>query len=102
MTIQTLQRIHSLLLRHRAGLLCLGLPLKGRQLVVCTPAVLCGSALHFDITPLLPLQAPGILITPHIGGAVRNMRVRGYKLVLGQLDRYLAGEPLENVRVNGY
>ena len=48
------------------------------------------------------LQAPGILITPHIGGAVRNMRVRGYDFVLEQLDRYLAKEPLNNVRLHGY
>lgn len=47
-------------------------------------------------------QAPGILITPHIGGAVRNMRARSYKNVLAQLDKYLAGEPLENVRLHGY
>lgn len=62
-----------------------------------------------DVTDPEPLpadhplwKAPGILITPHIGGAVRNMRVRGYDFVLEQLDRYLAKEPLNNVRLHGY
>ena len=27
-------------------------------------------------------QAPGVFITPHIGGAVKSMRARGYKFVL--------------------
>ncbi|CAL5227040.1 g9937 [Coccomyxa viridis] len=62
-----------------------------------------------DVTDPEPLpadhplwKAPGILITPHIGGAVKHMRARGYKFVLEQLDKYLAGEPLMNVRLHGY
>ena len=47
-------------------------------------------------------QAPGVFITPHIGGAVKSMRARGYKFVLEQIDRYLKGEPLHNVRLHGY
>ena len=48
------------------------------------------------------IQAPGLIITPHIGGAVKKLRARGYQFVLAQIDRYLAGEPLQNVRVHGY
>ena len=48
------------------------------------------------------MQAPGVFITPHIGGAVKNMRARGYIFVLEQLERYLAGQPLQNVRLHGY
>ena len=73
-------------------------------------APLCWPSLHCPVKRLcwrlhrnpVALQAPGILITPHIGGAVRDMRVRGYDFVLKQLARYLAKEPLENVRLHGY
>ena len=41
-------------------------------------------------------RAPGVMITPHIGGAVARMRQRGYRLVARQIRRYLAGEPLVN------
>jgi phosphoglycerate dehydrogenase-like enzyme len=47
-------------------------------------------------------QAPGVIITPHIGGAVARMRARGYKLVIKQIEHYLAGLPLENVCQHGY
>jgi phosphoglycerate dehydrogenase-like enzyme len=62
-----------------------------------------------DVTDPEPLPeghplwaAPGLIVTPHIGGAVASMRVRSYKFVVKQIERYLAGEPLENVRVHGY
>ncbi|BDA44526.1 probable glyoxylate/hydroxypyruvate reductase B at C-terminar half [Coccomyxa sp. Obi] len=48
------------------------------------------------------LDAPGVIITPHIGGAVARMRTRGYAVVMKQIKRYLAGEKLENVRLHGY
>ena len=68
----------------------------------CIAAIQHGSALTSTSSFASAMQAPGILITPHIGGAVKNMRARGYKFVLEQLDKYLAGEPLMNVRLHGY
>ena len=57
-----------------------------------------------DVTDPEPLpaghplwQAPGLLLTPHVGGAVREVRERGYQVVTGQLARLAAGEPLRNV-----
>ncbi len=41
-------------------------------------------------------SSPGVIITPHIGGAVARMRERGYRLVTKQIRRHLAGEPLQN------
>ena len=41
-------------------------------------------------------RAPGVIITPHIGGAVMRMRQRGYALVTRQIQRYMAGEQLQN------
>ncbi|CAK0759703.1 hypothetical protein CVIRNUC_002718 [Coccomyxa viridis] len=86
----------------------------GRGLQVDTSALI--SALNsghitaaLDVTDPEPLpqdhplwKAPGVFITPHIGGAVKSMRARGYKFVLEQIDRYLKGEPLHNVRLHGY
>ena len=51
---------------------------------------------------LLHVQAPGVIITPHIGGAVVNIRVRGYRFVVKQIERFASGQPLENVRLYGY
>jgi phosphoglycerate dehydrogenase-like enzyme len=42
-------------------------------------------------------SAPGLLLTPHVGGAVRQGRERAYQIVAAQLARYAAGQPLENV-----
>jgi len=57
-----------------------------------------------DVTEPEPLpkdhplwQAPGLLLTPHVGGAVTEARVRAYRIVRDQLERYAAGEPLRNV-----
>jgi phosphoglycerate dehydrogenase-like enzyme len=57
-----------------------------------------------DVTDPEPLpaghplwQAPGLLLTPHVGGGVREVRERGYQVVAGQLARLAAGEPLRNV-----
>jgi phosphoglycerate dehydrogenase-like enzyme len=57
-----------------------------------------------DVTDPEPLppghplwQAPGLLLTPHVGGGVRDVRQRGYRVVAEQLARLAAGEPLRNV-----
>lgn len=62
-----------------------------------------------DVTDPEPLPAdhplwamPNVLITPHVGGSVRGLLPRAYRLVGEQLRRYLAGSPLDNVVANGY
>jgi phosphoglycerate dehydrogenase-like enzyme len=57
-----------------------------------------------DVTEPEPLpaghplwQAPGLLLTPHVGGLVRENRARAYQVVTEQLARLAAGEPLQNV-----
>jgi phosphoglycerate dehydrogenase-like enzyme len=63
-----------------------------------------------DVTDPEPLpdghplwSAPGLLLTPHVGGAVHAARERGYSVVTAQLARLAAGEPLANViSANGY
>jgi len=57
-----------------------------------------------DVTDPEPLpeghplwSAPGLLLTPHIAGAVAEARPRAYAIVRAQLARYAAGEPLENI-----
>jgi phosphoglycerate dehydrogenase-like enzyme len=48
-------------------------------------------------------SAPGLLLTPHIGGAVRQARDRAYQVIAAQVTRYAAGQPLANViRERGY
>lgn len=47
-------------------------------------------------------HAPGVLITPHNGGASSAMRPRAMRLVREQLARYVAGEPLANVMTGAY
>lgn len=42
-------------------------------------------------------DAPGLLITPHVGGASSAMWPRAHRLVRDQLFRFAAGEPLLNV-----
>jgi phosphoglycerate dehydrogenase-like enzyme len=50
-----------------------------------------------------PLWAmPNVLLTPHVGGSVRGLLPRAYRLVGEQLRRYVAGEPLANRVTNGY
>jgi phosphoglycerate dehydrogenase-like enzyme len=62
-----------------------------------------------DVTDPEPLppehllwSAPGVLITPHIGSAVRKIGDRAWRFVARQVERYARGEPLENVVVDGY
>lgn len=50
------------------------------------------------LPPEHPLwRAPGVLITPHVGGASSAFQPRAQRLVRAQLERYAAGEPLANV-----
>jgi phosphoglycerate dehydrogenase-like enzyme len=57
-----------------------------------------------DVTDPEPLpdghplwQAPGLLLTPHVGGAVYQARDRAYRVVSEQLARLADGRPLQNV-----
>jgi phosphoglycerate dehydrogenase-like enzyme len=57
-----------------------------------------------DVTEPEPLPeghplwtAPGLLLTPHVGGAVPETNARAAAAVTEQLARILAGEPLANV-----
>jgi phosphoglycerate dehydrogenase-like enzyme len=47
-------------------------------------------------------DAPGLLISPHVGGASSAMWSRAHRLVRDQLHRYAAGEPLHNVMSGEY
>ncbi len=50
------------------------------------------------LPPESPLwRAPGLLISPHVGGASSAMWPRAHRLVRDQLHRFAAGEPLANV-----
>jgi phosphoglycerate dehydrogenase-like enzyme len=62
-----------------------------------------------DVTEPEPLPvdhplwtAPGVLITPHVGGGTPGWANRAYRLVREQLIRFVAGEPLRNVVSDGY
>ncbi|MEV1287228.1 2-hydroxyacid dehydrogenase [Micromonospora sp. NPDC049679] len=66
-----------------------------------------GAAL--DVTDPEPLPGdhplwtlPNVLITPHVGGSVRGLLPRAYRLAGEQLRRFAAGRPLINQVVNGY
>ncbi|MEV4630227.1 2-hydroxyacid dehydrogenase [Micromonospora sp. NPDC049523] len=62
-----------------------------------------------DVTDPEPLpsdhplwELPNVLLTPHVGGTVRGLLPRGYRLAGDQLRRLVAGEPLLNEVVDGY
>jgi len=62
-----------------------------------------------DVTDPEPLpdghplwSAPGVLITPHTGGAVMRVFDRGWRFAGEQVRRLIAGEPLLNVVTDGY
>ena len=62
-----------------------------------------------DVTDPEPLppghplwSAPGVLITPHVGGDVSHEDDRAWQLVFEQVGRLARGEPLVNVVVDGY
>ncbi len=81
----------------------------GRGPIVDTDALLAevsGGRLRaaLDVTDPEPLPAdhplrfaPGVLISPHVGGASSAFWPRARQLVRGQLDRYAAGEPVEHI-----
>ncbi|MBT2524142.1 2-hydroxyacid dehydrogenase [Streptomyces sp. ISL-99] len=57
-----------------------------------------------DVTDPEPLpaghplwQAPGLLISPHVGGSTSAFMPRAKRLMAGQLTRLAAGEPLHNI-----
>jgi phosphoglycerate dehydrogenase-like enzyme len=57
-----------------------------------------------DVTEPEPLpdghplwRAPGLLLTPHVGGAIAQSHERAYQVVSEQLARLAAGQPLLNV-----
>jgi phosphoglycerate dehydrogenase-like enzyme len=57
-----------------------------------------------DVTDPEPLPAdhplwrqPGVLISPHVGGASSAFFPRADRLMAAQLARFTAGQPLENV-----
>jgi phosphoglycerate dehydrogenase-like enzyme len=57
-----------------------------------------------DVTAPEPLpaghplwSAPGLLLTPHVGGAVHEAGARAYEVIIPQLARFVAGDPLGNV-----
>ncbi len=59
-----------------------------------------------DVTDPEPLppdhplwRAPGVLISPHVGGNTSAFLPRAQRLVAAQLRRFATGEPLENVMV---
>ncbi|MEV0117479.1 2-hydroxyacid dehydrogenase [Streptomyces sp. NPDC050844] len=57
-----------------------------------------------DVTDPEPLpaghplwHAPGVLISPHVGGSTSAFEPRAKRLLAAQLTRYVSGEPLDNV-----
>jgi phosphoglycerate dehydrogenase-like enzyme len=61
-----------------------------------------------DVTDPEPLpaghplwHAPGVLISPHVGGSTSAFPPRARRLLLAQLTRFAAGEPLQNVVATG-
>jgi phosphoglycerate dehydrogenase-like enzyme len=57
-----------------------------------------------DVTDPEPLpdghplwKCPNLYITPHIGGSSPRFMKRALKVVASELERYIKGEPLENV-----
>ena len=66
-------------------------------------------AAALDVTDPEPLpadhplwDAPGALITPHVGGATSAMSPRAFAVVGAQLRRFARGEPLANVMTGPY
>lgn len=59
-----------------------------------------------DPEPLPPghplWHQPGLLLSPHTGGASTAMWPRAYRLVREQLQRFASGEPLANVMTGDY
>jgi phosphoglycerate dehydrogenase-like enzyme len=85
-----------------------------RGTVVDTDALLAELTSHrlravLDVTDPEPLpaghplwSAPGVFITPHVGGSTPASRRRAVELVRAQVARFVAGEPLVNVITGDY
>lgn len=81
----------------------------GRGSAIVTDALLAETSsgrlrAALDVTEPEPLpeghplwSAPGVLITPHVGGGSSSFPPRARRLVVEQLRRFAAGEPLLNV-----
>jgi phosphoglycerate dehydrogenase-like enzyme len=57
-----------------------------------------------DVTDPEPLPAdhplwtaPGLVITPHVGGGVRDLQRRAYAVAAREIARYASGQPLRNL-----
>lgn len=99
------------LARMRAGALLVN---AARGAIVDTDALLAALRSEhvravLDVTDPEPLpdghplwSAPGVMITPHVGGAVRRVFERGWRFAGQQVHRYIDGEPLRNVVADGY
>ena len=48
-------------------------------------------------TPSPLVSLPNVIITPHIGGATHEAALRGVQILAAQIDRYLAGQPMQYV-----
>jgi len=48
-------------------------------------------------TPSPLASLPNVIITPHIGGATHEAALRGVQILAAQIDRYLAGQPMQHV-----
>jgi phosphoglycerate dehydrogenase-like enzyme len=62
-----------------------------------------------DVTDPEPLpkdhplwKAPNLLITPHVAGSSPRFLERPMRFAADQVERYIKGEPLKNVAVDGY
>ena len=47
-------------------------------------------------------QAPNLLITPHVAASSANCLDRPMRFAAEQVERYIKGEPLKNIAVDGY
>ncbi len=47
-------------------------------------------------------HAPGLLLSPHVGGNTSAFWPRAYRMLAEQLQRFVAGEPLHNVVTGDY
>ncbi|WP_435747116.1 2-hydroxyacid dehydrogenase [Nocardioides sp. SYSU DS0663] len=78
-----------------------------RDLVAALHAGRVRAAIDVADTEPLPADsplwdAPGLLVSPHVGGASSAMWPRAHRLVCDQLHRYAAGQPLHNVMTGAY
>lgn len=48
-------------------------------------------------TPNPLVSLPNVIVTPHIGGATYEAALRGVQILAGQIEHYLAGQPMQHV-----